>query len=81
MSPDNPSYLDTAGWIYYRMGDYKKAGELIGKSLEVNPNSSEVLEHMGDILDKQGKRQEAKNYWRRSLEIDPSRTHLIGKIE
>jgi tetratricopeptide (TPR) repeat protein len=80
-SPDNPSYLDTAGWIYYRLGDYRKARELVGKSLELNPNSAEVLEHMGDIMDKLGDKTAARSYWKRALDKDSSRSHLGDKIE
>jgi len=80
-SPDNPSYLDTAGWIYYRLGDYRKAKELVGKSLELYPNSAEVLEHMGDIMDKLGDRKSAKSYWKQALDLDSSRSHLSAKIE
>jgi tetratricopeptide (TPR) repeat protein len=80
-SPDNPSYLDTAGWIYYRLGDYRKAKELVGKSLELYPNSAEVLEHMGDIMDKLGDRKSAKSYWKQALDLDSNRSHLSAKIE
>ncbi len=80
-SPDNASYLDTAGWIYYRLGDYRKARELVGKSLELSPESAEVLEHMGDIMDKLGDRKAAVSYWKRALELDSNRSYLSGKIE
>src|SRR5690606_31582352 len=79
-APENPSYLDTAGWIYYRLGDYRKARELVGKSLELGPDSAEVLEHMGDIMDKLGDKAAAQSYWKRALELDANRTHLSGKI-
>lgn len=80
-SSDNPSYLDTAGWIYYRLGDYRKARELVGKSLELYPSSAEVLEHMGDIMDKLGDKQSAKTYWKRAFDMDLNRSHLSSKIE
>ncbi len=80
-SPDNASYLDTAGWIYYRLGEYRKARELVGKSLELFPDSAEVLEHMGDIMDKLGDKKAAITYWKRALELDPSRSYLSGKTE
>jgi tetratricopeptide (TPR) repeat protein len=80
-SSDNPSYLDTAGWIYYRLGDYREARELVGKSLELYPNSAEVLEHMGDIMEKLGDKPSAKVYWKRAFDIDSNRSHLSSKIE
>jgi tetratricopeptide (TPR) repeat protein len=80
-APDNASYLDTAGWIYYRLGDYRKARELVGKSLEISPDSAEVLEHMGDIMDKLGDKNAAVSYWKRALDLDSKRSYLSDKIE
>jgi len=80
-APENASYLDTAGWIYYRLGDYRKARDLVKKSLDIDSSSAEVLEHMGDILEKLGDKQGAQQYWRQALEIEPNRTHLSDRVE
>jgi len=78
--PGNASYLDTMGWIYFKMKKYKLAEEFIGKSLEVNPNSAVVLEHMGDIYNKMKNNTKALKYWKMSLELNPSNENLRGKI-
>ncbi|MBK8981401.1 MAG: tetratricopeptide repeat protein [Ignavibacteria bacterium] len=78
--PGNASYLDTIGWIYFKMKKYKLAEEFIGKSLEVNPNSAVVLEHMGDIYNKMKNNTKALKYWKMSLELNPSNENLRGKI-
>ena len=50
LEPENPSYLDTIGWAYYKMNDIKKARAFIEQSIEIEGDNSVVLEHLGDIL-------------------------------
>ncbi len=79
--PANGSYLDTIGWIYYKMGEYQKAYEYISKSIEVRATSAEVWEHLGDVCEKLGKAEKAREYWRKALELDEGRQYLEEKIE
>jgi len=77
---ENPSYLDTAGWVYFKLGDYEKAHEYIKASIDAGSTSAEVYEHMGDVLHKRDQPEEAKKWWQKALEQDPGRTHLKEKI-
>jgi len=79
--PDNGAYLDTKGWIYYKLGRYEEALEWIKKSLQNREESSVVIEHLGDVYLKLGKIEEAKIYWRRALMIDQDNELLKQKIE
>lgn len=78
--PENAAYLDTAGWIYYKMGEYEKAREYIRSSIETGDASAEVYEHMGDVYNKLGSAADALNWWEKALELDPDRTYLEEKI-
>lgn len=80
LDPDNPSYLDTVGWIYYQKGAYEKAEKYIRRSMEAGRASAEVMEHLGDVLHKLDKPREAKAWWRKAFEKDSTRTHLKDKI-
>ncbi len=80
LSPNNASYLDTVGWVYYQKGEYQKAEEYIRASLETGEASAEVMEHMGDVLDKLGNSEEAMEWWKKAYEKDTTRTHLKDKI-
>lgn len=80
LDPENPSYLDTLGWIFYQQKEYEKAEEYISKAVETGQPSAEVLEHMGDVLDKLNKTEEAKTWWQKALDKDSTRTHLQDKI-
>jgi len=79
--PENSSYLDTIGWIYFKMRKYKEAKEYISKSLKVNPNSAVVLEHLGDVYDAMKDNVNALKYWKLALEKNPGNMILKQKIE
>jgi len=78
--PRNPSYLDTLGWIFYQQGNYEQAENKIRAAIDAGGASAEVLEHMGDVMAKRNKMQEAKKWWRQALEKDSTRTYLKEKI-
>ncbi|MGB5531424.1 MAG: tetratricopeptide repeat protein, partial [Ignavibacteriaceae bacterium] len=59
----NSSYLDTYGWIFFKIGEYDKAYYYIKKAIDTDgENNAEVLEHLGDVLYMQGKKNEAVEY-------------------
>ncbi|HKK45905.1 MAG TPA: tetratricopeptide repeat protein [Balneolaceae bacterium] len=80
LDPENASYLDTIGWVYYQMGKYKEAKKYIQQALDTGKASAEVMEHMGDIMNKLQNTQKAKYWWRKALEKDSTRTYLKAKI-
>ncbi len=78
--PDNASYLDTIGWIYYQLGEYEEAREFILQALEQDSTNAEVLDHMGDIYSKLGEVQKAREYYRRALESNPDDQAIRNKL-
>lgn len=43
----NPAFLDTLGWVYYRMGDYDEAVPLLEKSVEAAGQVAVLRYHLG----------------------------------
>jgi len=80
LDPQNASYLDTIGWVYYQMDKFKKAQKYIRQSLDTGKASAEVMEHMGDVMNKLQDSEKAKYWWRKAFEKDSSRTYLKAKI-
>jgi len=77
----NSSYLDTYGWIFFKIGEYDKAYYYIKKAIDVDGEDNAVLlEHIGDVLYMQGKKDEAINYWKKALDLDSSNEKLINKV-
>jgi len=77
----NSSYLDTYGWIFFKIGEYDKAYYYIKKAIDVDgENNAVLLEHLGDVLFMQGKKEEALDLWKRALELDLSNETLMNKV-
>jgi tetratricopeptide (TPR) repeat protein len=79
--PENASYLDTIGWIYFRLGNYRRALEEVSKAVTKGEASAVVVEHLGDIHFKLGDRVKALEYWKRALGLDANNTALRGKVD
>ena len=75
----NASYLDTYGWVFYRMKDYKNALYYINKAVSVQPNGT-LYEHLGDIYKAMGDTDNAVKYWEESLKISPDNKDVLDKI-
>jgi tetratricopeptide (TPR) repeat protein len=77
----NSSYLDTKGWIYFKLEDYDKAREYIEKAIEVGGENAVMLEHLGDILFMSGNQLQALENWKKALELDSENDTLLQKVE
>ena len=80
LSPNNTSFLDTVGWIYFKQDNLQKAKQYIEQAINNGNPTAEILEHMGDVLLKLGKTDEAKSWWQKALDQDSTRTHLQEKL-
>lgn len=78
--PENSSYLDTVGWIYFKLGNLQEAEEYIRKSIKTGDASATVHEHLGDILYKRGEKQGAMQSWQKALELNSKNEELQKKI-
>ena len=80
MEPDNAAFLDTIGWIYYKMGTYEKAQKYLEKSLKINKDNPVILEHMGDIYHKLDASDEALLLYEKALLKDTNNKTIQDKI-
>lgn len=67
---DNPSFLDTYGWIMYKMKKYDAAKKYIEQALQLSDNKDRtiLLDHLGDVLYRLGKVDDAVEKWKKALE-------------
>lgn len=79
--PENGAYLDTMGWVYFKMGEYNKALEYIEKAIVVRSESAEVVEHLGDVYDKLGMKEKAREAWMKALELDENNPEILKKLD
>jgi tetratricopeptide (TPR) repeat protein len=78
--PDNSAYLDTYGWIFFRLENYSDAAIYIKKSIATGKASAVVHEHLGDVYLKLGQKEQALELWKKALEMDPKNEAVKEKI-
>ncbi len=67
LEPGNGAYLDSLGWVQFRMGRLEEAEKNLRRALEKTPRDPTVHDHMADVLMKQSKVREAVAQWETSL--------------
>jgi tetratricopeptide (TPR) repeat protein len=86
--PNNGAYLDSLGWVYFRMGKLKEAEDYVRRSLEKVGRDPTVHDHLGDILFQAGKVKEAIAQWEAAMkdynsgaapDTDPAEIAKISK--
>ena len=50
ISPQSAPYLDTIGWIYFKMNKYDKALDYIKESLAIDKNNPTIKDHFDQII-------------------------------
>jgi len=78
-APENPAYIDTLGWIYYRMERYDEALQTISKAIVLGGDDSEILLHLGDIQAALGDLDAAITQWQQSIALDPSPSNRAAR--
>ncbi|HTR80392.1 MAG TPA: tetratricopeptide repeat protein [Bacteroidota bacterium] len=76
----NAAYLDTFGWIYYKLGNFTEAERYVKKAIDAGEASAVVYEHLGDIYSRLSQDEKAKEYWTKALERDSKNTLLKEKL-
>ena len=70
IEPDNPAFLDSLGWAYFRQGRLDLADRPLTDAAAKLPNNSVVQDHLGDLRFRQGRYADAAAAWERSLAGD-----------
>ncbi len=69
-SSNESVFLDTLGWVYYKLGDYDKAVALISQVVKVSPEVNDFNFHLGMAYKMSGDKVQAKVYLEKSLAND-----------
>ena len=65
--PNNGAYLDSLGWVYFRMGKLPEAEENMRRAVELTPHDPTMRDHYAEVLFKASKVREAIAQWEASL--------------
>lgn len=80
IDPANPSYLDSLGWAYFKLGKLPEAEKHLKAALQIDDSSSTIHEHLGDVYQKQGKPDAAKAAWQKALTL-ASETEEVNRLK
>ncbi len=70
LDPTNGAYLDSLGWVYFKLGKYDQAEDNLTKASRLQRMGSDptVQEHLGDLYQKTGRLKLAAAHWERAIE-------------
>lgn len=67
--PDNGAFLDSLGWVYYRLGRLDEAVEYLKRAIVHSGKDPTVNDHLGDVYMKQGNLKDAIEQWETSIRL------------
>jgi tetratricopeptide (TPR) repeat protein len=85
--PNNPAYLDSLGWAYYKQDKLPEAEQWLRKALSFDGSDPTILLHMADVYSKSGQTdlavaeyQKSLDEWHRALpaDVEPDR---VAEVE
>lgn len=65
--PDDPLFLHSLGWAYFKLGRYDEAQRYLRESIVADSRSSLSWEHLGDVCEQLGNKECAKTAWNKAL--------------
>ncbi|HEY0006023.1 MAG TPA: tetratricopeptide repeat protein [Pyrinomonadaceae bacterium] len=67
--PTNPSFLDSLGWAYFKLGQFVEAERHLTEAARRDTTSATIQEHLGDLYRQQGKLELARAAWQKALSL------------
>ena len=68
VQPENGYYLDTRGWIYFKMNRTKDAIADLERSVDLSKADPEISEHLADVYLSAGRKKEALQVYKNALD-------------
>jgi len=78
--PNNPAYIDTLGWIYFKQNKFEAALKQIKKAHKIIGDDSEIMHHLGDIHHAMNNEKQAIACWKKSFSLDPENKTIAHKL-
>ena len=75
ISPNDPFILDSMGWVKFRQGDDAEALKYLERAYGMRPEA-DIAAHLGEVLWKLGRKDEARKVWSEAFAKDPKNTTL-----
>ena len=80
LQPEDPSIIDSMGWISYRLGRLREAEKYMREAWDAMRNA-EVAAHLGEVLWVRGQKDEARSLWKLGMELESDNEVLINTMK
>ena len=81
LEPNQGSYLDSLGWIYFKMGELEKAESNLIRAATTKYKSAEVREHMGYLYLEFGRDDKALTEFEAAIANDLADIKMTEPVE
>ena len=81
LDPDNGAYVDSLGWVYYKMGRLEDAITQLERAARLLDTDPVVFDHLGDAYVQRNDVEKARANWERALRLDSSQATIQQKLE
>ena len=65
--PQMGEYLDSLGWVEYKLGHYGPAEESLKKAIDRRASDPSIHDHLGEVYEKTGRLRQAVDQWERAM--------------
>ncbi len=80
LDPTNGAYHDTLGWVLYKKGMYTEALQALQKAATYVKDPV-LYDHLGDAYKAVRDFPQARQFWRKSLEMKPGQPQITRKLQ
>ena len=81
LDPDNGAYVDSLGWVYYKMGRLDDAIAYLERASRLLDSDPVIFDHLGDAYFKQSDVERAMTNWRKALKLNPELAAVKAKLD
>ncbi|MFN8587835.1 MAG: tetratricopeptide repeat protein [Candidatus Eisenbacteria bacterium] len=79
--PDNGAYVDSWGWVLFRLGRSEEARRALERAVELTEGDPVVHEHLGDVYARLGLADLARRQYRASLAAESPNPRVRSKLD
>ncbi len=81
LEPTSGAYLDSLGWVYFRLGELDLAERYLLEAVALEPFDATLHEHLGDLWMARQRPDKAVEAYRRALELELEEAGQKERIE
>ncbi len=68
IEPQNAAYLDSLGWVYFKLGNFDLAEENLRRASDHLGSDPTIQDHLGELYARTGQLQLAAAHWERAID-------------